>query len=165
MQPTTEILDNVVAIAEIMLSRNLPVPDVPYLELAKWIRVIRNVPRLDPPLHDRSCTPAATTDPSGPGEGGQGKLIVLINSNHERAEDHGPKNGVRNTRAGLVYTGTHPTGAVPGAVAAVEGDHPRAGPVALRLVAGDYRSTEAPLRAPAPPPTAVYGSLQVGGFR
>jgi len=82
MQPTTEILDNVVTIAEIMSSRNLPVPDVPYLEVAKWIRVTGNVSRFDPPLRDRSCRPAVNTDPSGPGQGGESKLIVLINNNH-----------------------------------------------------------------------------------
>jgi hypothetical protein len=41
MPATTEILDNVVTIEEMISSRSAAAPDVPYLELAKCIRVTR----------------------------------------------------------------------------------------------------------------------------
>jgi len=47
MPPTTEILENLIMIAEGMSSPDTSVPDLPYLELAKWIRVTRPTSRFE----------------------------------------------------------------------------------------------------------------------
>jgi hypothetical protein len=78
MPATSEILDNVVTIAEMMSSRSAVAPDVPYLELAKCIRVLRPEPEIvrriflpksppGPPGRQDRRTPCTGLPPEEPG--------------------------------------------------------------------------------------------------
>jgi hypothetical protein len=74
MQPTAEILNNVVTMAEMLFSRNLLVPDLPYLELAKYIqiRVGRPMALNCLPSPDQSSSRAIIGHPVGSAQGGEG---------------------------------------------------------------------------------------------
>jgi hypothetical protein len=72
MQPTTEILDNVATMAEMLLTRNLSVPDLPYLELAKWIRLERPVSGSSLCSRDRSSRPVIIDGSIGSCQAGDG---------------------------------------------------------------------------------------------
>jgi hypothetical protein len=78
MPAASEILDNVVNIEEMMSSRRVVAPDVPYLELAKCIRVFRPesaivrrvlVPKLPPgpSANQERRTPGTGLAPDEPG--------------------------------------------------------------------------------------------------